>query len=90
MPKRNEAGGLPSGLTRTGAPLPTKTRRPDTEYHSMSNATQQFTTEYLKALTTIELAYLLQRQSERRDIHAFAAVQAIAREIKRRAEAERR
>jgi hypothetical protein len=56
----------------------------------MADATQQFTTEYLRSLTTIELAYLLQRQSERRDIHAFAAVQAIAREIARRAGMERR
>jgi hypothetical protein len=43
----------------------------------------------LRALTGIELAYLLREQSERNDIGAYAAVKAIAEEIARRQQAQR-
>lgn len=43
----------------------------------------------LRALTGIELAYLLREQNERNDIGAYAAVRAIAEEIARRQETRR-
>jgi len=43
----------------------------------------------LRALTGIELAYLLREQNERNDIGAYAAVKAIAEEIARRQKEER-
>jgi hypothetical protein len=44
----------------------------------------------LTKLTNIELAYLLHRQDQRRDLGAFADVAAITKEIARRVEEEGR